>query len=119
MKRETPCFYFAAAGRKTTNRKADGSDHDKKKSLFWVGIGNFLNLCYINAVTSALTSCRTVHSLAASPERNHVAQFGRQAAQLIGRQVQVDQVGQLGDVGRDSGEVVIVDVQCRQVGECP
>lgn len=73
----------------------------------------------LHHVTSALISCRKVCSLAASPERNHVAQFGRQAAQLIGRQVQVDQVGQLGDVGRDSGEVVVVDVQCRQVGECP
>lgn len=60
-----------------------------------------------------------MEDLTSSPERNHVAQFGRQAAQLIGRQVQVDQVGQLGDVGRDSGEVVVVDVQCRQVGECP
>lgn len=53
------------------------------------------------------------------PERNHIAQFGGQAAELIGRQVQVDQVGQLGDVWRDAGQVVIVDVQCSEVGERP
>ncbi len=53
------------------------------------------------------------------PERNHVAQLGGQAAELIGRQVQVDQVGQLGDVRRDAGQVVVVDVQCCQVGQGP
>lgn len=53
------------------------------------------------------------------PERNHVAQFGGQAAELIGRQVQVDQVGQLGDVRRDAGQVVVVDVQRRQVSQGP
>lgn len=96
--------------------------------MFWAAIGNFfLNLCCVNLggnITAAnpcpdLLQKVAVRSLAVSPERNHVAQFGRQAAQLIGRQVQVDQVGQLSDVGRDSGEVVVVDVQCRQVGERP
>lgn len=53
------------------------------------------------------------------PERDHVAQFGGQAAELIGRQVQVDQVGQLGDVRRDAGQVVVIDVQCCQVSERP
>lgn len=53
------------------------------------------------------------------PERDHVAQFGGQAAELIGRQIQVDQVGQLGDVWRDTSQVVVVDVQCGQVGERP
>lgn len=53
------------------------------------------------------------------PEWDHVAQFGGQAAELIGRQVQVDQVGQLGDVRRDAGQVVVVDVQRRQVSERP
>jgi len=53
------------------------------------------------------------------PERHHVAQLGGQAAQLIGRQVQVEQVGQLGDVRRDAAQVVVVDVQRRQVSERP
>lgn len=53
------------------------------------------------------------------PERDHVAEFCGQAAELVGRQVQVDQVGELGDVGRDATQVVVVDVQCRQVGEVP
>lgn len=53
------------------------------------------------------------------PERDHVAQFCGQAAELIGRQVQVDQVGQLGDVRGDAGQVVVVDVQRGQVGERP
>ena len=53
------------------------------------------------------------------PERDHVAQFGGQAAELIGRQVEEDQVGQLGDVWRDAAQVVVVDVQRRQVGERP
>lgn len=53
------------------------------------------------------------------PERDHVAQFGRQTAEFIGRQIQVDQVGQLGDVRWDAGQVVVVDVQRRQVGERP
>lgn len=53
------------------------------------------------------------------PERDHVAQFGGQTAKFIGRQVQVDQVGQLGDVWRDAGQVIVIDVQRREVGECP
>lgn len=53
------------------------------------------------------------------PERDHVAQLGGQAAELIGRQVQVDQVGQFGDVWWDTGQVVVVDVQCGEVGERP
>lgn len=53
------------------------------------------------------------------PERDHVAQFGRKAAELIGRQVQVDQVGQFGDVWRDAGQVVVIDVQRGEVGEGP
>lgn len=53
------------------------------------------------------------------PERDHVAQFCGQAAELIGRQVQEDQVGQLGDVRGDAGQVVVVDVQRGQVGERP
>lgn len=53
------------------------------------------------------------------PERDHVAQFGGQTAEFIGRQVQVDQVGQLGDVWRDAGQVIVIDVQRREVGECP
>ena len=59
------------------------------------------------------------HRTVSLPERDHVAQFGGQAAELIGRQVQVDQVGQLGDVRRDAAQVVVVDVQRRQVGERP
>lgn len=53
------------------------------------------------------------------PERDHVAKFGGQTAEFIGRQVQVDQVGQLGDVWRDAGQVIVIDVQRREVGECP
>lgn len=53
------------------------------------------------------------------PERDHVAQFGGQTAELIGRQVQVDQVGQLGDVRRDAAQVVVVDVESRQVRKGP
>lgn len=53
------------------------------------------------------------------PERDHVAQLGGQAAELIGRQVQVDQVGQFGDVWWDTGQVVVVDVQRGEVGERP
>lgn len=54
-----------------------------------------------------------------APERDHVAQFCGQAAELIGRQVQVDQVGQFGDVWWDTGQVVVVDVQRGEVGEGP
>lgn len=54
-----------------------------------------------------------------APERDHVAQLGGQAAELIGRQVQVDQVGQFGDVWWETGQVVVVDVQRREVGERP
>lgn len=53
------------------------------------------------------------------PERDHVAQLGGQAAELVGRQVQVDQVGQFGDVWWETGQVVVVDVQRREVGERP
>lgn len=53
------------------------------------------------------------------PERHHVAEFCGQAAELVGRQVQVHQVRELGDVGRNATQVVVVNVQCRQVGECP
>lgn len=53
------------------------------------------------------------------PERDHVAQLGRQATELVGGQVQVDQVGQLGDIRRDATQVVVIDVQRRQVGERP
>lgn len=63
--------------------------------------------------------CLSLTGPTSLPERDHVAQFGGQAAELIGRQVQVDQVGQLGDVRRDAAQVVVVDVQCRQMGERP
>lgn len=53
------------------------------------------------------------------PERDHVAQLGGQATELIGRQVQVDQAGQFGDVWWDTGQVVVVDVQRGEVGERP
>lgn len=53
------------------------------------------------------------------PERDHVAQFSRQAAELIWWQVQVDQVGQLGDVWWDAGQDVVIDVQRCEVGEGP
>lgn len=79
----------------------------------------FAHLFVALGVNSEAATRRQLWDLGAPPERNHVAQLGGQAAELIGRQVQVDQVGQLGDVGRDSGEVVVVDVQCRQVGEGP
>ena len=65
---------------------------------------------------ASYTGCDRIAQQDILPERDHVAQFGGQTAELIGRQVQVDQVGQLGDVGRDASQVVVVDVQRRQVG---
>lgn len=53
------------------------------------------------------------------PETHHVSEFGGQAPELIGGQVQVDEVWQLADVGRDATQIVVVDMQSRQVGEGP
>ena len=53
------------------------------------------------------------------PERNDGADLGGQSAELVAGHVQVLQPVKAGDVRRQGGKVVVVDVKCREVGEPP
>lgn len=50
------------------------------------------------------------------PERNHVAELGRQTPDLIRWQVQVHQVVEFGDVWWDARQWVVAEVQGSEVG---